>query len=71
MWSSKLWGVALFVGFFALLALGIAGLPVSMAIYVGIVADLEGFAISIVLREWKTDIPTIFHALRLRSGERV
>lgn len=70
MWSSKLWGVALFVGFFALLALGISGLPVSVAIYVGIVADLEGLAISIVLREWKTDVPTILHALRLRSVER-
>ena len=71
MWSSKLWGVALFVGFFALLALGITGSPVSVAIYVGIAADLEGLAISIVLREWKTDVPTILHAFRLRSAERL
>ncbi len=71
MWSSKLWGVALFVGFFALLALGISGLPVSVAIYVGIVADLEGLAISIVLRQWETDVPTILHAFRLRSVERL
>ncbi len=71
MWSSKLWGIALFVGFFALLALGISGLPVSVAIYVGIVTDIEGLAISIVLREWKTDVPTILHALRLRSFQRI
>jgi phosphatidylglycerophosphate synthase len=71
MWSSKLWGVALFVGFFALLGLGMSGLPVSTAIYVGIFADIEGLAISIVLRQWKTDVPTIFHAFRLRSVERI
>lgn len=67
MWSSKLWGIFLFAGFFELLALGISGFPVAMAIYVGIVADLEGLLISIVLREWETDVPTFIHALRLRA----
>ena len=71
MWSSKLWGVTLFVGFFALLALGITGSPVSVAIHVGIAADLEGLALSIALREWKTDVQTIVHAFRLRSAERI
>jgi CDP-diacylglycerol--glycerol-3-phosphate 3-phosphatidyltransferase len=66
MWSAKLFGVALFLGFFALLVLGSDGLPVSLAIYLGIVSDIEGLAISFVLREWRTDVPTIFHALRLR-----
>ena len=70
MWSSKLWGVALFIGFFSLLGLGTSGLPVSAAIYIGILADIEGLAISVILREWKTDVPTIFHAFRLRSAER-
>jgi phosphatidylglycerophosphate synthase len=67
MWSSKLWGIALFVGFFVLLALGVSGLPITMAIYVGIVADVEGLAISIILPEWRTDVPTLVHAFRLRS----
>jgi len=71
MWSSKLWGIVLFVGFFALLALGISGLPVAVAFYVGILADIEGLAISIVLRECKTDVPTLFHAFRLRAIERI
>jgi phosphatidylglycerophosphate synthase len=67
MWSSKLWGIALFAGFFSLLALGTAGLAVTAAIYLGILADMEGLAISIVLPEWKTDVPTIIHAFRLRT----
>lgn len=66
MWSSKVWGVALFVGFFALLVLGHTGAAVTCAIYVGILADLEGLAISIVLPCWKSDVPTLIHALRER-----
>ncbi len=67
MWSSKLWGLALFVGFYALLVHGHAGWPVSLAIGLGIVADLEGLAISVVLPTWKNDVPTFFHALQLRT----
>lgn len=67
MWSSKVWGLTLFVGFFVLLVYGSAGWPVSLAIYVGIFADLEGLAISLVLPRWQTDVPTFFHAIKLRS----
>lgn len=69
MWSSKAWGLALFFGFFSLLALGKGGWPVAVAVYIGIAADLEGLAISMTLRKWKTDVPSIFHAIRLRRAE--
>lgn len=68
MWSSKLWGIALFAGFFAILVFGSAGVFVSMAIYVGIVADVEGLAISLILRGWRPDVPTFVHAFRLRRA---
>jgi CDP-diacylglycerol--glycerol-3-phosphate 3-phosphatidyltransferase len=68
MWSSKLWGVALFAGFFAVLVWGAGGWPVSLAIDVGILADVEGLAISLILREWKNDVPTFVHALRIRRA---
>jgi CDP-diacylglycerol--glycerol-3-phosphate 3-phosphatidyltransferase len=71
MWSSKLWGIFLFLGFFSLLALGVSGLAVTTAIYLGIVADMEGLAISVALREWQNDVPTLFHALRLRAAQRI
>jgi CDP-diacylglycerol--glycerol-3-phosphate 3-phosphatidyltransferase len=70
MWSSKLWGLALFAGFFSLLALGRTGWAVSAAVWLGIVADLEGLAISVVLRQWMNDVPSIVHAWRLRASER-
>src|SRR5271154_1170441 len=66
MWSSKLWGMGLFVGFFSLLVFGSQGAAVSVAIYLGIVADLEGAAISVILPRWQSDVPSFVHALRVR-----
>lgn len=66
MWSSKLWGIFLFVGFFYLLVYGYTGLSTSLAIYMGVIADLEGLLISLLLPHWRNDVPTVFHALKLR-----
>lgn len=68
MWSSKLWGLALFAGFFVVLVRGEAGWPVATAIYLGIAADLEGLAISAVLPRWQSDVPTLLHAIRRSRG---
>jgi hypothetical protein len=68
LWSSKLWGICLFVGFFSLLVFGRGGLFVGVPIYVGILVDLEGLAVSFVLREWESDVPTVVYAWRLRQA---
>jgi len=65
LWSSKLWGICLFVGFFSLLVLERGGLFVAVPIYLGVLVDLEGLAVSFVLSEWKSDVPSIVHAWRL------
>lgn len=67
MWSSKAWGICLFLGFFSLLAGGQDGILPALAIYAGIVADLDGLAISIILSEWRTDVPSVGHAIRYRA----
>jgi len=66
MWSSKAWGIALFAAFFSLLACGSDNATMTVAIYLGIAADLEGLGISAVLSEWRSDVPTLLHALALR-----
>jgi CDP-diacylglycerol--glycerol-3-phosphate 3-phosphatidyltransferase len=65
MWSSKLWGLLLFVGMWSLLVLHRGGWPVALAIFWGIAADVEGLAISMTLRKWQADVPTLWHARRL------
>ena len=69
MWSSKLWGLLLFIGMWSLLVLHRDGWPVALAIGWGIAADLEGLAISMTLRAWRNDVPTIWHARRLARLE--
>jgi phosphatidylglycerophosphate synthase len=69
MWSSKLWGIFLFIGFMSLLAFNDQGIFVTLFIYIGILADIEGLAISLTLKKWTHDVPTIFHALRLRAAQ--
>jgi CDP-diacylglycerol--glycerol-3-phosphate 3-phosphatidyltransferase len=70
MWSSKAWGIALFVAFFAVLVYGYTGALVAMPLYVGIVADVEGLAISMMLPQWKSDVPSLFHVLKSRARAR-
>jgi phosphatidylglycerophosphate synthase len=67
MWSSKVWGVALFLGFLSVLVFQDEGAFVTGAIVIGILADLEGFLISMTLTSWHHDVPSIVHALRIRA----
>jgi len=68
LWSSKVWGFALFLGFYALLVRQSDGVWITLLIWLGILAALEDLAVSVVLREWHTDVPTLVHALRLRHA---
>lgn len=63
-WSAKAWGLALFAALAVLLGWGRATL-VPLALAVGVVADLEGLAMSVVLPEWTHDVPSLWHARRI------
>jgi phosphatidylglycerophosphate synthase len=65
MWSAKLWGIGLFAAFLALLGFGSASL-IPCAIALGVLADLEGLAASVILKSWQHDIPSIRHAWHRR-----
>jgi CDP-diacylglycerol--glycerol-3-phosphate 3-phosphatidyltransferase len=39
---------------------------VATAIYTGIVADIEGLIISILLKEWRSDVPSFIHAYKVK-----
>ncbi|WP_295393350.1 CDP-alcohol phosphatidyltransferase family protein [uncultured Thiodictyon sp.] len=67
LWSSKVWGFALFLAFYSLLVLQSDGVWITLVLSLGILAGLEDLAVSLVLRESRIDVPTVFHAWRLRS----
>lgn len=68
MWSAKTWGLLVAIATIALLGYGYYRLLLPATLIVGIVSDVEGFAISLLLKRSQHDVPTIFHALRLRRA---
>ena len=69
-WSAKAWGLSLFGALVALFGFGSATPLVPVALALGIVADAEGLAISVVLPVWTHDVKSVRHALRIRAALR-
>jgi len=70
-WSAKAWGLSLFAALIVLLGWGRAAPLVPLALALGVVADLEGLAISAVLPVWTHDVPSVWHAWRIGKERRV
>ncbi len=68
MWSDKVWGITLWLGFCEAFLTGQAGPFMQLAVVMGVVADCEGLTASLVLSSWQHDICTIWHAVRLESS---
>jgi phosphatidylglycerophosphate synthase len=69
-WSAKAWGLVLFAALIVLLGWGRAAPLVPLALALGIVADLEGLAISAVLPVWTHDVRSLWHAWRMAREPR-
>lgn len=68
MWSAKVWGIFLYLGFVQLLGFNEAGFFFSLAIYTGILTDIEGILASILLSKWQSDVPSIYHAYKIEKA---
>lgn len=69
-YASKAWGVLLVVATVALLCFDRGFWLVTTALAWGIVCDVEGLTISILLPAWTHDVRTLAHALELRREMR-
>lgn len=67
-YSSKAWGVTLFLAFVALFGFGRTGVFFWLAVGVGIISHLEEIAMTLVLPQWVHDVPGIVQAVRLRRA---
>jgi phosphatidylglycerophosphate synthase len=67
-WSSKAWGLSLALALVLLMGFGIVEPFVAITVILGLVAQVEGLLISVVLPVWTHDVPTIAHALRIREA---
>ena len=63
---AKAWGLLLIAASVSLLCFGRFPVLVTIALGWGVVCDLEGLAISMILREWAPDVKTLTRALEMR-----
>jgi phosphatidylglycerophosphate synthase len=68
---SKIWGVLLAGAMIALLGWDVDNWFLDLAIAWGILCNLQGLAMSLLLPTWQRDVPTVFHAWRLRNHLRL
>jgi CDP-diacylglycerol--glycerol-3-phosphate 3-phosphatidyltransferase len=64
MWSAKTFGLFLFLAFLFLFGFDVPTL-LPVAVLIGVISELEGLAASIVLREWRHDLPSLWHAYQI------
>lgn len=64
---AKAWGLSLLVAFTALIGFNHAGIPFKIAITIGFIAHVERILITLILPNWAFDIPTVYHAYKLRK----
>ena len=67
-YSAKTFGVSLVLGLILLMGFGIGGIFLTVAVILGIIADIEGLAMSFMLPAWTHDVKSVFHAWRIRTG---
>jgi phosphatidylglycerophosphate synthase len=66
-WSSKVWGLSLALALVLLMGFGVSQPFVGITIVLGLLAQIEGLLISVALPVRTHDVPTLIHALRIRS----
>ena len=67
-WSSKVWGLSLALALVLLMGFGVVEPFVASTVVLGLIAQVEGLLISVVLPVWTHDVPTVIHALRIRRS---
>jgi CDP-diacylglycerol--glycerol-3-phosphate 3-phosphatidyltransferase len=63
---SKVWGLIMAAATMALLGWGVDDWLLDLALAWGILCNLQGLAMTLLLPTWHRDVPTLWHAWRLR-----
>jgi phosphatidylglycerophosphate synthase len=67
--GSKLWALVLFATLIQLVATGSSVVLFNICFYLGVLTRLEIILMLIVIKKWTNDIPTLYHAFRIRNNK--
>ena len=65
---SKIWGLMMAGSMIALLGFGVNNWFMDLTIVWGICCNVQGLVMTLLLPTWHRDVPTLFHAIRLRNA---
>lgn len=66
---SKMWGLSLLLAFTYLIGFHKAGWTFNLAVALGLVSHLDVILIILFLPKWQYDVPSCYHALKIRHGK--
>jgi CDP-diacylglycerol--glycerol-3-phosphate 3-phosphatidyltransferase len=66
---SKIWTLSILAVFIELIGTGYSGRIFILCYCLGVISRVEIMLILLVLKEWTTDVPSLYHAIKLRKGE--
>ncbi|WP_315055134.1 CDP-alcohol phosphatidyltransferase family protein [Chryseobacterium indoltheticum] len=66
---SKMWGLSLLIAFTYLIGFQQAGWAFHLTIILGIVSHIDVILIILILPKWQYDVPSFYHAWKIRQGK--
>lgn len=66
---AKMWGLSLLLAFTYLIGFQEAGWAFDLAVVLGLISHLDVILIIAFLPQWQYDVPSCYHALKIRKGK--
>ena len=70
-WAAKAWVLVSFVALLQIITTCESQRWFELSVYVGVLSRLEIVAILLLLKKWTNDVPTVYHAGRLRQNKAI
>ncbi|WP_294283317.1 CDP-alcohol phosphatidyltransferase family protein [uncultured Chryseobacterium sp.] len=70
-WLSKLWGLSLLLALTFLIGFQKTGWAFDLTVILGFISHVDVILIIILLPKWQYDVPSSYHAWRIRKGKHV
>lgn len=67
--SAKMWGLSLLLAFTYLIGFQSIGWAFYLAVILGLIAHIDVILIILILPKWQYDVPSCYHAWRIRKGK--
>jgi CDP-diacylglycerol--glycerol-3-phosphate 3-phosphatidyltransferase len=66
---SKMWGLSLLIAFTYLIGFQQAGWAFSVLVALGLISHIDVILIILILPKWQYDVPSSYHAWKIRKGK--